>query len=78
MKFTISMKDPDGVHEGIRDAVEQELAALKGLDADERKMLVKERTRATREKCGHWFEYAEYLVVEVDTEAMTCVVVPCK
>ena len=26
----------------------------------------------------HWFEFGEYLTVEIDTEAKTCTVVPVK
>lgn len=31
-----------------------------------------------KELCKKWFEYGEYLTVEIDTDAKTCTVVPVK
>jgi hypothetical protein len=53
MIFTVTMKDPDGVHHST--------AMLPN------KMTV---ARAIQK----WFEYEEYLTVEVDTDAGTCTV----
>jgi hypothetical protein len=70
MKFRVTMKDPDGVHECVRDAVEANRPP--GLSDDEWEDMRDDRIR---EACKPWFEYMEYLTVEVDTEARTCVVV---
>lgn len=74
MKFRITMKDPDGFHESIGEAAEQmeipepyrgQEEAIRGIQRD-----------ALCAICTRWFEYNEYLTVEVDTEAGTCAVVP--
>jgi hypothetical protein len=77
MKFTVTMKDPDGVYESIEDAVKSSLANS-DLDEDEREALLEVRREKVKEICGQWFVYDEYLYVEVDTEAGTCVVLPAK
>lgn len=77
MKFKVSMKCPDALYESVQDAVGM---SVKGLDisAEEREELAEIRAEKVRKDCSKWFEYGEYLVVEVDTEQMTCEVVPCK
>lgn len=75
MKFTVSMKDPDTLGDAIRDAVKDELEQNSSLEAEEREALVDMRTEKISEMCCRkWFEYGEYLAVEIDTEAETCVV----
>lgn len=78
MKFRVTMKDPDTLHDAVRDAVNaqaKEYAGLMDLDDDERAQLVDSRCEKVRSMCCRWFEYGEYLTVEIDTEAKTCVVV---
>jgi len=75
MKFKVTMKDPDTLHDAIQEAAEKYAKAL-GLDADETEAIVEMRREKFSEACGHWFEYGEYLTVEIDTEQMTCEVVP--
>jgi hypothetical protein len=77
MKFRITMKTPDSLDLAIRDAVRAELegdSLFCELETDEVEWLVSRRTEAIRELCRKWFRYGEALVVEVDTEASTCVV----
>lgn len=70
MKFRVTMKDPDGVWECVAEAVDANRPA--GLSDDEWGDMRQDRiSEATKP----WFEYGEYLTVEVDTEARTCVVV---
>jgi len=76
MKFRVTMKDPDTLHDAIREAVEREVAAMPDLDDDEREAIIEKRNEKVSDKCDRWFKYSEYLTVEIDTEAMTCVVVP--
>jgi hypothetical protein len=45
-------------------------------DAEEREAVAEVKRRKVGEVMGKWFEYGEYLTVEIDTEAGTCVVVP--
>lgn len=73
MKVKITFKDPDGVYECVRDAVQESLPD--GLDDDERDDLLDSRTEATFEKLGQWLKWKEYVTVEFDTEAGTAVVV---
>ena len=78
VKFRVTMNYPDTLHDAIREAVERELAAMENLDEDEREQLAETRADKVSDKCDRWFRYSEYLTVEIDTEAMTCVVVPEK
>ena len=64
MKFLVSMKAPDALDDAIDDAV--------GPDAAEE---IKTKVRAL---CSRWFQYGEYLQVEIDTSAETCTVVRAK
>ncbi len=73
MKFRVMMKDPDTLHDAISEAVEKTVADI--LDEDERDAVADLRNNKTRELCSEWFEYGEYLQVEVDTDAGTCTVV---
>jgi hypothetical protein len=76
MKFRVQMKDPDGFYEAVSDAVAQQVNAMPGLSDQEKARLKESRHEDVREKLRTWFEYDEYLTVEVDTEAKTCLVVP--
>ena len=76
MKFKVQMKDPDTLHDAITEAVEESVALT--TDEDEREALAQVRVTKTQEVCAKWFEYGEYLTVEIDTDAGTCTVVPIK
>jgi hypothetical protein len=74
MKFQVQMKDPDTLHDAIEEAVRGELMTTS--DPEERDMLVEHRSERVAKLCSRWFRYGEYLTVEIDTDAETCVVVP--
>lgn len=74
MKFKVQMKDPDCLYNAVDEAVKKSLADL-GLDEDELEPLVEKRSEKVRDLCGEWFRYGEYLTVEIDTDAKTCIVV---
>lgn len=78
MKFRVTMKDPDGVFDCVTEAVKESLKSVEGISDDEREALEEERTESVQGVMKRWFEYSEYLTVEVDTDAGTCVVVPNK
>lgn len=78
MKFRITMKDPDGVYECVNTAAHESIADVQGLSQAERDDLAVQRTEDLNKLIGKWFEYGEYLVVEIDTEAKTCTVVPVR
>lgn len=74
MKFRITMKDPDCVYDAVQDAMKD--LKIDGVSEDEMVELREKREEQTRDLCDKWFEYGEYLTVEVDTEAKTCTVIP--
>jgi hypothetical protein len=78
MEFRVTMKDPDTLDDAIQVAIRREVAKIEGLDAREREAVEEERREKVGSLCARWFEYGEYLTVQIDTEAGTCVVVPCK
>mgnify|MGYP003394596641 FL=1 len=75
MKFTITMKDPDGFYDSITTAAVDEIEAIDGLNPDEREDLIEGRVEKLKEICKAFFWYDEYLTVEIDTVAKTCTVV---
>jgi hypothetical protein len=76
MKFTITMKDPDGFANSLMEAAREHTEILE--DEEERDIIIQEREDKLRGFLKTWFEYDEYLTVEVDTVAKTCTVVPRK
>ena len=74
MKFKVQMKDPDVLGDAIERAVREDVAKL-GLDADERGVVEEKRREKVGAICDAWFAHGEYLTVEIDTVARTCVVV---
>lgn len=75
MKFKVTMKDPDTLPDAIRDAAKIEVSSMIDLDEEEREMLIEKRVEDALGKCSKWFEYSEYLTVEIDTDLETAVVV---
>jgi len=75
MKFKITMKDPDGFYDSVQDAAEEWANQVTGVDDDERENLVESKREKLGEILKQWFEYSEYLVVEIDTDANTIAVV---
>jgi hypothetical protein len=77
MKFRVHMKDPDGIFESFDEAAKAEAQRLDGmsggmLDAEDLVEKVKDKIKAS---VGSFFEYGDYCVVEVDTDAGTAVVI---
>jgi hypothetical protein len=77
VRFRVTMKDPDTLGDAIRQAAQTECNEL-GLAADEEAAVFECRAQEALEACKRWFSYSEYLTVEVDTSAGTCVVVEAK
>jgi hypothetical protein len=76
VKYRVTMKDPDQLHDSIREAAEADLKEkFAGLDDDEFEAVLDKREEKLSEQASQWFEYGEYLVVEIDTESNTCTVV---
>lgn len=73
MKFQVQMKDPDTLYDAIADAIHADTESI--ADKDERTAVKEVRGDKVRALCSRWFRYGEYLTVEIDTDAQTCVVV---
>jgi hypothetical protein len=72
------MKDPDTLHDAVNEAVDEAVNAIPGLSVGERDVLSQQRAEEVRDLCSTWFKYSEYLEVEIDTEAKTCVVIKAR
>lgn len=72
MIFQVYMKDPDVLHDGIDEA----LVKPDNLNDEEWELVKEKRHEDASEIAGKWFEYGEYLKVEIDTEKETIRVVP--
>lgn len=77
MKFRIYMKDPDGPFDSIREAAFAAANDIEGLDEDEKESVAESKQLKLTDFAKTWLEYDEYVTLEFDTEAGTCVVVPC-
>lgn len=77
MKIRVTMKDPDGVSDAIMEAAQRSVAGMK-LSDDEREQLEETRREKIGEQLQKWFEYGEYLEVDIDLEAGTATVVEQK
>lgn len=79
MRFKVTFKDPDALGDAIQDAATASVEAMSNItDSDEKNIIEESRKDAAKKICGLWFEYGEYLTVEVDTEEFTCRVIPTK
>ena len=76
MKIRITMKDPDGVYDSIQRVVD--MALPEGLPENACDGLKRLRRGLAEEAASKWIEYGEYITVEIDTDANTCVVVPAE
>lgn len=76
MKFKVSMKDPDTLSDAIEEALARAIEGLAVTDEEERQAVAVVRREKVSALCAKWFEYGEYLTVEIDTDAGTCTVVP--
>lgn len=74
MRFKVTMKDPDSLQDAIAEAVRAEVKAIPGLSTEEREAVEEKRKEEASKVVGRWFEYSEYLTVQIDTEAGTAVV----
>lgn len=75
MKIQVTMKTPDALEYGIRNAVmRQPDAVAAGVEPDD--PLVEFRTEELIKQCSKWFRFRESITVEIDTEAGTCTVLP--
>lgn len=71
-KFRVTLKDPDTLYDAISEQLDKELEKM---DEDEAEAVRDIRQEKYGEIASKWFRYGEYLTVEIDTEANTCVVI---
>jgi hypothetical protein len=69
MKFRVTMKTPDAVDNATNDVLDAE-----GLPPDDE--TYRERKDELSTIAETWFQFGEFLTVEIDTEVRTCVVIP--
>lgn len=74
--FRVTLKDPDGFYEGIRDAVAESVADVE--DDEEREALEEVRRKKFETALEKWVEYDEYVTLEFDLTNGTARVVPRK
>ncbi len=70
MKYRVTMKSPDALHNAMNNNVRPSLPD--SMDDDQKDVVTNQAAKAAE----RWFRFGEYLTVEIDTDAMTCVVVP--
>lgn len=75
MKFQVSFKNPDALQDAIEEAVDKTLASS-DLAEDEQEAVKEKRMESVGKLCSKWFEWGEYLLVEIDTVEETIRVVP--
>jgi len=73
MKIRIMMKSPDALFLGIREAL-KDVEVPDNLDDYEKEEYLEEKSNECWEVASKWMRSGEYLMVEMDTEAETCVV----
>lgn len=72
-KIKVTLKDPDVLYDAVEEQVESE---LQGMPDDEAEAVHDLRVEKYQEIASTWFEYGEYLTIEIDTDAKTARVVP--
>ena len=76
MKIKITLKDPDTLYDAINEAVDEMEISL---SSEEEVEAVKNiRKEEFRDLAGKWFEYGEYVTLELDTEKETMTVLSLK
>lgn len=77
-KFRVTLKDPDGVFESVREYAESIAAQAKAIPAVAELSpgdWAESIRSALSEKISRWVKYGEYVTIEFDTEAGTATVV---
>lgn len=75
MKFKVYIKDADVLQDAAEDAVNEELKNS-GLAEDEQEAVRDIRVEKALDIASAWWEYGEYITVEIDTDEKTIRVVP--
>lgn len=73
MKIKVTLKDPDGVYESVRQSVKDSMVDLP-LSGREHEAVLETRTEGAEEALRRWVDCGEYVTIEFDTEAGTATV----
>jgi len=74
MKFRVTMKTPDALECAIKSELEYMEPPEEYAD-DEKECYKEDQEQIALSVAKKWFEYGEYITVEIDTETKTCIVV---
>ena len=75
MIINITLKDPDGVYDAIRDAAGEQVKAITGMTSSEHLQLLESRHTQIDKELEPWIKYSEYVRIQIDTEAKTATVI---
>ncbi len=75
MIIRITLKDPDGVYDSIREAAEQQVNSIEGLNGSEKASLIESRHTQIDKQLEPWIEFSEYVRLEIDLETKTAKVI---
>lgn len=73
----VTLKDPDTMYDAVQEYVEEELKKS-DLPEDEQEAVKELREEKYREACYVFFEYGEYLTIDIDTDKQTATVIPVR
>lgn len=73
VKIRLTLKDPDGVEDSMRDAVNASMP--EGLSDAENEAVHDIRLGEFQRACRRWVKFGEYVTIEIDTDTDTAVVV---
>lgn len=74
MKIRVTVKDPDGFYDCVKDAVKDSLDELEGLDEQEKEDLLEHRLEKTWDKLEKFVDCQEYVTIVFDTDTGTATV----
>lgn len=78
MIINITLKDPDGVYDSIRNAAQEQVDNIDGLSPRDAEVLTDKRHKEFAESLKPWIECGEYVRLEIDTEKQTATVITNK
>jgi hypothetical protein len=78
MIIHLTMKTPNALDYACQEAAEAEAERLHGSDNATAEDAIEDIRMNLHDYCAKWFEYGEYVRLEIDTEQGTCVVIPRK
>jgi len=75
MVFTITLKDPDGIEDSIRDAIDIYFNSLPDSMSQEEKITASRiREETVRDEISTWIRSGEYVTIEINTCDNTAIV----